>query len=130
MDQSDSENVLAIIPAYNEAENIGLVISAALKHLPVLVIDDGSSDETARIAAGNGAKVLHQVPNQGKGVALRKGFEHAIEAGYQAVVTLDADGQHDPDEVAHITCSTINIMAEYQLLSITKAERHQFYGSV
>ena len=99
MDQSDSENVLAIIPAYNEAEKIGLVISAALKHLPVLVIDDGSSDETARIAAGNGAKVLHQAPNQGKGVALRKGFEHAIEAGYQAVVTLDADGQHDPDEI-------------------------------
>ena len=99
MDQSDSENVLAIIPAYNEAEKIGLVISAALKHLPVLVIDDGSSDETARIAASNGAKVLHQAPNQGKGVALRKGFEHAIEAGYQAVVTLDADGQHDPDEI-------------------------------
>ena len=99
MDQFDSENVLAIIPAYNEGENIGLVISATLKHLPVLVIDDGSSDETARIAASNGAKVLHQVPNQGKGVALRKGFEHAIEAGYQAVVTLDADGQHDPHEI-------------------------------
>ena len=99
MDRSDSENVLAIVPAYNEAEKIGLVVSAALKHLPVLVIDDGSSDETPRIAESNGAEVLHQVPNQGKGVALRKGFEHAIEAGYQAVVTLDADEQHDPDEI-------------------------------
>ncbi|MBE9474529.1 MAG: glycosyltransferase family 2 protein [Chloroflexi bacterium] len=99
MDQSDSVNILAIIPAYNEAEKIGRVISSTLTQLPVLVIDDGSSDETARIAESSGAKVLHQVPNQGKGAALRKGFEHAIEAGYQAGVTLDADGQHDPEDI-------------------------------
>jgi glycosyltransferase involved in cell wall biosynthesis len=99
MDQADSVNILAIIPAYNEAKKIGGVISSTLAQLPVLVIDDGSSDETARIAESSGAKVFHQVPNQGKGVALRKGFEYAIEAGYQAVITLDADGQHDPQEI-------------------------------
>ncbi len=99
MEQPEPANVLGIIPAYNEAEKIGQVISTALAHLPVLVIDDGSSDETAQIAESNGAKVFRQTPNQGKGLALRAGFLHAIEAGYQAVVTLDADGQHDPDEI-------------------------------
>jgi glycosyltransferase involved in cell wall biosynthesis len=99
MDQSDSVNILAIIPAYNEAKKIGGVVSSTLTHMPVLVIDDGSIDKTARIAESSGAKVLHQEPNQGKGAALRKGFEHAIGTGYQAVITLDADGQHDPKEI-------------------------------
>jgi glycosyltransferase involved in cell wall biosynthesis len=99
MEGSESAQILGIIPAYNEAEKIGGVISAAFEHLPVLVIDDGSQDETAQIAEGRGAKVFRQNPNQGKGIALRAGFLYAIEAGYQAVVTLDADGQHDPDEI-------------------------------
>jgi glycosyltransferase involved in cell wall biosynthesis len=99
MEQSDSVKILAVIPAYNEAKKIRGVISSALTQLPVLVIDDGSSDETARISENSGATVIRQVPNQGKGVALQKGFEHAIEIGYQAVVTLDADGQHDPEEI-------------------------------
>ncbi|MEA3441288.1 MAG: glycosyltransferase family 2 protein [Chloroflexota bacterium] len=91
--------VLAIIPAYNEAERIAIVIKGALKYLPVLVIDDGSSDETTAVARGNGADVLVQTPNQGKGAALRAGFQWAIDRGYQAVLTLDADGQHDPDDI-------------------------------
>jgi glycosyltransferase involved in cell wall biosynthesis len=99
MEQSDPAKVLGIIPAYNEAGKIGQVLSTALKYLPVLVIDDGSSDTTAQIAESSGAKVFRQKPNQGKGLALRAGFLHAIEAGFEAVVTLDADGQHDPDEI-------------------------------
>jgi glycosyltransferase involved in cell wall biosynthesis len=99
MEGSDSAKLLGIIPAYNEAEKIGRVVSTALEHLPVLVIDDGSQDTTAQIAERSGAKVFRQNPNQGKGLALRAGFLHAIEAGYQAVVTLDADGQHDPNEI-------------------------------
>jgi glycosyltransferase involved in cell wall biosynthesis len=91
---------LALIPAYNEAQRIMPVIHGALEHLPVLVVDDGSSDDTAAAADAEGALVLRQDPNQGKGVALRAGFKYALQAGYQAVLTLDADGQHDPSEIS------------------------------
>jgi len=91
--------VLALIPAYNEAERIAAVIEAARAFLPVLVVDDGSADATARLAEDAGAAVLRQVPNQGKGAALRAGFRWALEHGYEAVVMLDADGQHDPAEI-------------------------------
>ncbi len=74
-------------------------MAAAEHHLPVIVIDDGSTDDTAAQAETAGATVIRQVPNQGKGAALRAGFRHALVHGADAVVTLDADGQHDPDEI-------------------------------
>ena len=67
--------------------------------LPVVVVDDGSTDDTAAQAEAAGAVVLRQVPNAGKGAALRAGFRYALEQGAPAVVTLDADGQHDPAEI-------------------------------
>ena len=91
--------VLAIIPGYQEGPRIGPVVEAALRHLPVLVVDDGSTDDTADVAEAAGARVLRQVPNAGKGAALRAGFRLALEEGWDAVLTLDADGQHDPDEI-------------------------------
>jgi len=91
--------VLAVVPAHDEAPRIVPVIGAALRHVPVLVVDDGSSDDTATVAAGAGARTLRQRPNQGKGAALRAGFRYALDHGYEAVVTLDADGQHDPAEI-------------------------------
>lgn len=91
--------LLAIIPAYNEAARIAPVITATGAHLPVLVVDDGSGDATASLAEAQGATVLRQVPNQGKGAALRAGFRYALEHGYDAAITLDADGQHAPDEI-------------------------------
>jgi glycosyltransferase involved in cell wall biosynthesis len=90
---------LALIPAYNEAQRIAPVITATLAHLPALVVDDGSRDDTAATAEAAGATVLRQVPNQGKGAALRAGLRWALEQGYDAVLTLDADGQHDPAEI-------------------------------
>jgi glycosyltransferase involved in cell wall biosynthesis len=92
-------SVLALIPAYNETARILEVVSGARAHLPVLVVDDGSSDDTAARAQRAGATVLRQSPNQGKGAALRAGFSWSLNAGYQAVLTLDADGQHDPAEI-------------------------------
>jgi len=92
-------NILALIPAYNESERIENVIRKTCQSLPVLVVDDGSSDATAEIAGGAGAEVLLQRPNQGKGAALVRGFRYALDKGYAAVITLDADGQHDPDEI-------------------------------
>lgn len=94
-----ASGVLALIPGYDEAPRIGLVIAATARHLPVLVVDDGSTDGTATEAESAGAAVIRQQPNQGKGAALRSGFRRAIAEGYEAVVTLDADGQHDPAEI-------------------------------
>ncbi len=91
--------VLALIPAWNEAPRIEPVLRGTLGYLPVLVVDDGSSDETARVAEAAGATVVRHATNLGKGAALRTGFAWALEHGYGAVLTLDADGQHDPADI-------------------------------
>lgn len=91
--------IIALIPAYNEARYIAEVVRRTLKYLPVVVIDDGSSDETAAVAALAGAKVVAHQINQGKGKALNTGFAYAVQRGVDAAITLDADGQHDPDEI-------------------------------
>jgi glycosyltransferase involved in cell wall biosynthesis len=91
--------ILALIPAFNEHEHIASVVSKALAFLPVLVVDDGSADETSRLARESGAIVLRQEPNQGKGAAMERGFEYALENGFEAVITLDGDGQHNPVEI-------------------------------
>ncbi len=96
---SPSDRILALIPAHDEGPRIGAVVAAARAHLPVLVIDDGSNDDTAARAEAAGATVLRQRPNRGKGSALQAGFGRALDEGWDAVVTLDADGQHDPAEI-------------------------------
>jgi glycosyltransferase involved in cell wall biosynthesis len=98
-DASGLLRVLAVIPAHDEAPRIAAVIAGAAAHLPVLVVDDGSSDATADIARAAGAQVLEQRPNAGKGAALRAAFRHALEAGYDGALTLDGDGQHDPADI-------------------------------
>lgn len=91
--------ILAVIPAYNEGHHVAEVVQGAQVSLPVLVIDDGSRDDTALQAETAGATVLRQSPNQGKGAALMRGFQYACDHDYQAVVMLDADNQHDPREI-------------------------------
>lgn len=92
-------HAIVIIPAYNESRSIGRIVQTCLPYLPVLVVDDGSKDDTASLAETQGAVVIRQIPNQGKGAALRKGFQYCLENGYDAAITLDADGQHDPAEI-------------------------------
>jgi glycosyltransferase involved in cell wall biosynthesis len=90
-------DLLVVIPAYNEAANIAAVLADVLESLPgadVLVVDDGSADETARIARGAGAKVLRLPVNSGYGVALQTGYKYAVRHGYDKVAQMDADGQH------------------------------------
>ena len=91
--------IVAVVPAFDEGPRIAAVVQGASAHLPVVVVDDGSRDDTAARAREAGALVIPQRPNQGKGAALRAGFRHALASGCDAVVTLDADGQHDPGEI-------------------------------
>lgn len=93
---------LIVIPAYNEAENIISVLSEVsslndLQH--VLVVDDGSLDKTAELASNFGATTLVLPFNLGVGAAMRLGFKYAQQNGYQAVIQVDADGQHVPKEI-------------------------------
>lgn len=90
-----AEKGCMLIPAYKEGERIAEVVDDVLKVCPnVVVVDDGSPDDTAEVAENAGATVLVQEVNQGKGAALNRGFEYAREKGYEFVVTLDGDGQH------------------------------------
>ncbi len=90
----------AIVPALNAGKTIGgLVRQARAQGVDVVVVDDGSTDRTAAAAAAEGALVISHLRNHGKGRALRTGFEHALRARYDGVVTLDGDGQHDSAEI-------------------------------
>jgi len=95
----EDHSVLALIPAWNEAARIQPVLEGVRAFLPVLVVDDGSTDETPALSEAAGATVLRHEQNGGKGAALQTGFAWALEQGYCAVLTLDADGQHDPAEI-------------------------------
>lgn len=90
---------LIIIPAYNEELTIGSVVALAKKYGDVLVVDDGSKDRTSEIAQKAGAIVIRHEVNKGKGAALKTGFGYALANGYDVIVTIDADGQHNPDEI-------------------------------
>lgn len=95
-------NILVAIPAYNESATVGTVIAAvknAAPHAHILVVDDGSVDSTAVNARAAGAVVLTLPFNVGVGGAMRTAFLYALEGGYDAVVQVDADGQHNPEQI-------------------------------
>jgi glycosyltransferase involved in cell wall biosynthesis len=99
--------IVVLIPAYNEAENIGLVLKAMPRFIedePLLpiVIDDGSSDGTAEVVRGAGVPVVRGPLQRGGGAALRIGFQIATDLGAHVAVTMDADGQHLPEEIANL----------------------------
>jgi glycosyltransferase involved in cell wall biosynthesis len=95
----DESSILALMPAWNESARIGPIVEATRACLPVLVVDDGSRDDTPAVARAAGATVVRHPRNRGKGVALITGFAWALERGYDAVLSLDADGQHDPADI-------------------------------
>ena len=94
------EKICALISAYNEEKNLGPILKKLKNHnIDIIVIDDGSTDDTAAIAEREDAYLIRHPSNKGKGVALRDGFRIALESGYNLLITLDADGQHDVDEI-------------------------------
>jgi glycosyltransferase involved in cell wall biosynthesis len=97
------DRVLVIIPAWNEEETVGRVVEEVrAQGYTALVVDDGSTDGSAKVAARAGATVLRLPVNLGVGGALRCGFRFAVTAGYTTVVQCDADGQHDPAEIPRL----------------------------
>ncbi len=89
-----------IIPTYNESKEIAHLINRIIKlGLQAIVIDDGSQDDTANIAVSCGAKVLRNDLNAGKGASLIKGYSYAISRGFDAVISMDGDGQHSCDDI-------------------------------
>jgi glycosyltransferase involved in cell wall biosynthesis len=91
-----------VIPAYQAAATVAAVVASARAVAPVYVVDDGSSDGTGEVGRGKGATVLSHATNRGKGAALATGITTALAAGAEVIVTLDADGQHPPEEIPRL----------------------------
>ncbi len=91
-----------MIPAYQAAATVAGVVAGAGTVAPVYLVDDGSTDGTGDEGGGKGATVLRHATNRGKGAALATGIAAALAAGAEVIVTLDADGQHPPAEIARL----------------------------
>ncbi|MGL4257783.1 MAG: glycosyltransferase family 2 protein [Microbacterium sp.] len=99
------DRVLIIVPAWNEARNVGATVAeirAASPRYDVAVIDDGSTDDTAEVARAAGATVLSLPFNLGVGGAMRTGFTYAQRLGYHRAIQVDADGQHNPADIDRV----------------------------
>jgi glycosyltransferase involved in cell wall biosynthesis len=95
-----STTCVAVIPCFNESTSIAKLVGAVRRQLPfVVVVNDGSTDDTAVLARSAGAMVLDHGHNRGKGAALKTALSHALKKGYEWVVTLDGDGQHSPEDL-------------------------------
>ena len=88
--------VITIIPAYNEEHTIEKVVKCAKKYSEIVVIDDGSTDQTSSLAGNAGSKIIKHSKNIGKGAAIKTGLQYAIKGDFDFMVLLDGDGQHDP----------------------------------
>lgn len=127
-------NIVAVIPAYNEERFIGSVVLNAKKHADtVIVVDDGSQDATAELAEEAGAVVVQQVPNQGKGAALRAGFQRAMAFRPDVVITLDADGQHVAGEMLTVAGPILDgeadiVVGSRYLNGDSKVPQHRILG--
>jgi len=95
-----TNNIWAVIPAYNEESNIISIVKKTKKYVNnVVVVDDGSKDRTREAAVKAGAIVLSHIVNLGKGAALKTGCDLAVKKGASFIIALDADAQHNPDDI-------------------------------
>jgi glycosyltransferase involved in cell wall biosynthesis len=103
VDPSHKPKILICIPAFNEAKSItDIIIKAKQYGDEVIVYDDGSSDDTSQVATSAGASVIRNPENKGYGVAIRSLFQAAKEKDADIMVTLDSDGQHNPDQISEL----------------------------
>ena len=101
--------ILAIIPCYNEETTVGSIVLKTKHYVDkILVIDDGSTDDTAKIAKDAGAIVISHETNRGKGDAIKTGFRYALDHDFDYVVTIDGDGQHNPAEIPLLIGNIMN----------------------
>ena len=108
MSKTRSSDTLVIVPAYNEEESIGALLSEIGAHVPqfdVLVVNDGSSDDTAAVVLDRGVALLDLPCNLGVGGAVQAGFRFAYERGYRYGVRCDGDGQHPPSEIPKLVAA-------------------------
>ncbi|HXU70882.1 MAG TPA: glycosyltransferase [Polyangia bacterium] len=97
---------IVVIPCYQGARTVGQVVRGArASGLPVVVVDDGSTDDSGAVAEAAGATVLRHPANRGKGAALASGLAYAKKMGADAVLSMDADGQHDPGEIGALVAA-------------------------
>lgn len=128
--------VCVLIPAFNEENHIEAIVRDVLAHVrDVVVIDDGSKDHTAELAAAVGARVIKHATNRGKGAALETGFEFARRNNFEVLITMDADGQHLPSEVpkfieayqrTHIPVLIGSRMADLHAMPFVRRETNVF----
>jgi glycosyltransferase involved in cell wall biosynthesis len=128
--------IIAVIPAYNEERFIGSVVLKTRQYADaVIVVDDGSMDATGKIAEAAGAVVVQHRQNLGKGVALSTGFCRARELEPAVVVTLDADGQHLPEEVTRVVAPVLDgqadiVVGSRYLEKKSKVPLHRIWGHI
>jgi glycosyltransferase involved in cell wall biosynthesis len=104
-----SNKIAAVIPFFNEKHTINQIVQSTVNYVnSVIAVDDGSTDNSSEnITLLENVTVIRNNTNRGKGFALRKGFNYAVENGYESIITLDADLQHNPDEIP-LLCSKLN----------------------
>ena len=143
--KSPEQDVLIIIPAFNEEQRIGPVIRSVRTHISnaaVLVIDDGSTDDTAVVARSAGALVVRHGVNLGYGASLESGYKYALRQGYDILVQMDGDGQHVAEEIPKVLDPVLKgvvdisigsrFLFEEQTYKTTIARRlgQRFFGSI
>lgn len=121
--------VCVLIPAFNAGKTLAAVLDECVGlGYPPVVVDDGSCDATASIVGDHGAILLQHDRNLGKGRALRTGFAWALDHGFDAVVTLDADGQHDVSSIPRVVSSALN--GGFDILIASRYRQFQEMGGL
>jgi glycosyltransferase involved in cell wall biosynthesis len=127
--RTSADHSVAIIPVHNEAMTIAPIVRAAHTYVPVIVVDDASDDGSGQLAAAAGATVLTLCRRHGKGAALRCGFAEARRRRAQNIITLDGDGQHEPQDIPRFLTASgqwrNSIIIGNRLADVTDIPRHR-----